>query len=54
MADVSVVMTETSDEEIFQSIMDATEACENININGGDDVDNEYRPPQVSKLLVGG
>ena len=33
-------MTEASDEKIFQSIMDAIEARENIDINGGDDVDN--------------
>ena len=36
----SQVMTEASDEKIFQSIMDAIEARENIDINGGDDVDN--------------
>jgi hypothetical protein len=37
----SQVMTEASDEEIFQSVMDAIEARENININGGDDVDHD-------------
>ena len=33
-------MIEASDEEIYQSVMDAVKARENININGGDDVDN--------------
>ena len=32
------ILTEASDEEIFQSVMDAIEARKNIDINGGDDV----------------
>ena len=33
-------MTESSDEENFQSVLDAIEACEKIDINGSDDVDD--------------
>ena len=33
-------MTESSDKENFQSVLDAIEACEKIDINGGDDVDD--------------
>ncbi|KAF8911490.1 hypothetical protein CPB84DRAFT_1761954 [Gymnopilus junonius] len=36
-----MVLTETSDEEIFQAVMDAIHARENIEINGGDDVDED-------------
>lgn len=36
----SQVSTEASDEEIFQSVMDAIEARTNIDINGRDDVDD--------------
>ena len=36
----SQLLTETSDKDIFQCVMDAIEACENINTNGGDDVDD--------------
>jgi hypothetical protein len=32
-------LTETSDREIYQAVMDAIEARENIDINGGDDED---------------
>lgn len=32
-------LTETSDREIYQAIMDAIEAGENIDINGGDNID---------------
>ena len=31
-------LTETSDREIYQAIMDAIEASENIDINGGDNI----------------
>jgi hypothetical protein len=37
----SHVLTETSDVEIYQAVMDAVEARENIEITGGDDVDND-------------
>ena len=33
-------LTESSDEKNFQSVLDAIEACEKIDINGGDDVDD--------------
>ena len=33
-------LTESSDEENFQSVLDAIEAREKIDINGGDDVDD--------------
>ena len=36
----SQLLTETSDEDIFQCVMDAIEARENINTNSGDDVDD--------------
>ena len=35
------VLTETSDEDIYQAIMDSIEARENIEISGGDDVDDD-------------
>ena len=37
----SQVLMETSDHEIYQTVMDAIDACENIEINGGDDIDND-------------
>ena len=37
----SHILTETSDVEIYQAVMDAVEARENIEIMGGDDVDND-------------
>src|SRR6266581_3031812 len=36
----SQILTEISDEEIYQAVMDALEACENMEITGWDDVDN--------------
>ena len=33
-------MTESSDKENFQSVLDAIEAREKFDINGGDDVDD--------------
>ena len=33
-------LTESSDEDIFQSVLDVIEAREKIDINGGDDVDD--------------
>ena len=35
----SQILTEASDKEIYWSVMDAIKACENIDINGGDDMD---------------
>jgi len=37
----SHILTEGSDCEIYQSVMDAINAHKNIEINGGDDIDNE-------------
>ena len=34
----SHVLTETSDREIYEAVMGAIKACENIDINGGDDI----------------
>jgi hypothetical protein len=31
----------TSDKEIYCAVMDSIKACENIDINGGDDVDDD-------------
>ena len=37
----SYVLTEASDADIFQAVTDAFEAHENVEINGGDDVDED-------------
>lgn len=37
----SQVLTETSDEEIYHGVMDSIEARENIEMAGGDDVDDD-------------
>ncbi len=37
----SHALTETSDKEIFQAVIDGIEARENVEINGGDDVDKD-------------
>jgi hypothetical protein len=42
----SQVLTETSDDEIYQSVIDAIKARENLEINGGDDVDDEIIEPR--------
>ena len=34
-----LTMTETSDREIYQAVMDAIEACDNMEINSGDDIE---------------
>ena len=34
-------MAEASDKDIYQAVMDAIEACENVEENGGDDVDDD-------------
>jgi hypothetical protein len=36
----SHVLTESSDKEIYQAVIDSIAACENIKANGGDDVDD--------------
>ncbi|KAF8149040.1 hypothetical protein B0H34DRAFT_667879 [Crassisporium funariophilum] len=50
----SHVLTETSDIEIFQAVIDAIEERENIEINGGDDADDnlpiEPRPTRREVL----
>ena len=49
-------LTESSDEEIFQSVLDAIEAREKIDINGGDDVDDgpdvEIEPQPTRRKAV--
>ena len=35
------IMTEASDKDIYQAVMNAVEAHENLKKNGGDDVDND-------------
>jgi len=42
----SQVLTETSDNKIYQSVIDAIKALENLEINGGDDVDDELIEPR--------
>ncbi|KAN0141144.1 hypothetical protein V8E53_000900 [Lactarius tabidus] len=37
----SHVLTEASDADIYQAVTEAFEACENLEINGGDDVDED-------------
>ncbi|KAH9029262.1 hypothetical protein EDB85DRAFT_1867292 [Lactarius pseudohatsudake] len=37
----SYVLTEATDVDIYQAVMDAVEARENIDKNGGDDVDED-------------
>ena len=47
------ILTEASDEDIFQSVMDAIEAHEIIEINGGDDVDDGVETePQLTHREV--
>lgn len=41
----SHVLTETSNREIYQVVMDATTAHENINNNGGDDIEDGIQSP---------
>jgi hypothetical protein len=40
----SHVLTDTSDEEIYQAVIDSISACKNIEINGGDDVNEDDIP----------
>ncbi|KAI9428880.1 hypothetical protein H4582DRAFT_1828794 [Lactarius indigo] len=35
------IMAEASDKDIYQAVMDTIKACENIEKNGGDDVDDD-------------
>ena len=37
----SDVMDESTDQEIYEAVMSAVKACDNMEINGGDDVDEE-------------
>jgi hypothetical protein len=49
----SQILTETSDEDIFQCVMDAIKARENIDINGGDDGDDGVVvEPQLTRREV--
>ena len=48
-------LTESSDKENFQSVLDAIEAHEKIDINGGDDVDDGLDveiEPQLTRCEV--
>lgn len=40
----SQTLTETSDKEIYQAVMDAVKARENMEVTGCDDVDNDVPP----------
>ena len=44
-------LTESSDEENFQCVLDAIEAREKIDINGGDDVDDGPRSEEQTSEL---
>jgi hypothetical protein len=49
----SPVLTETSDREIYQAVMDANTARENIEINSGDGINNETQSPtDLAQLTV--
>jgi hypothetical protein len=37
----SQILTETSDKEIYQAVIDSSTARENLDINSGDDVDDD-------------
>jgi hypothetical protein len=41
-------LTETSDDEIYQVVIDAINACANIEINGEDDVDDVPLEPHLT------
>ena len=43
-ADKSQVLTGTSDEDIYQAVIDSIAACENIKINSGDNVNEDDIP----------
>ena len=43
----SHILMEMFDREIYQVVMDAIEACENIDINGGDDIELEDVPTDL-------
>ena len=47
-------LTETSDREICNAVMEAIDACETMEINGGDDVDEDFpaEPSQQDILKV--
>lgn len=52
----SYVLMEGSDREIYQSVMDAMAARENIEINGGDDIDDDldvsHEPPPTQRDVL--
>ncbi len=48
----SHVLTETSDQEIYQAVMDAVEARENIEMSGGDDGDGDTVEPNPTRRDV--
>lgn len=50
----SHVLTETSDQEIYQAVIDAIDAHENIEVNGGDVIDNDgpIEPPPTQHDIL--
>jgi len=52
--DESHISTETSDKEIYHAVMDSIKARENIDINGGDDVDDDspVEPPPTRREVL--
>ena len=51
-ANESNTMDESTDREIYEAVMVAREAHENMEINGGDDVDKEPVEPTLSRKDV--
>src|ERR1700678_3578022 len=52
--DESHVSTETSDKEIYHAVMDSIKARESIDINGGDNVDDDspVEPPPTRREVL--
>ena len=54
LANESTLLNDSSDQEIFKSVMDAIAACENIEFVGGDDVGDEgpIEPPPTCQQVL--
>ena len=52
MRSLSQILTEASDKEIYQAVIDAITAHENINVIGGDDVDDEPVEPRPTQCDI--
>ena len=48
----STLLTEMSDQEIYQAVMDTVDACENIHINGTDDIMTFEVPPTITQPVA--